>query len=389
MLYRGLLSGPRARRIAGAAALACAASLLSACGPAKAPRTPATAAEVIREGRWRGLPVSNPLVLEPGILDEVKSDVGTWGDPLERLRRLVYYLNDGEMGFQYAPNLSLTASEAFRERRGDCMAYANLFIALARGLGLHVYFVHVSEVLTHYEHQGLFFTSSHVAVGYGTGPSALVIDFTRENADWKLSYYRSISDAAAVALYYNNVAVDAMMAGRLEDAEEMFGFLIEVQPEMEELYNNLGVLLNRRGRYHEALGVLEKGMEVSPDYKSFYTNALVAARGAGRADLEAMYQRRGQSIIETNPYFLFARGMGHYQSAQYVRAAEEWKRAASAKPDSPVILAWLARAYMSAGERARGREAFAEARRLAPKSRLLRDLTEQFPELGSERVERR
>lgn len=381
MLYRGLLFGPRDRRTALAAALACAASLLSACGPAKGARAPATAAEVIREGRVRGLVLSNPLVLPRDILDEVKSEVGSWGDPLERLRRLVYYLNDGDMAFKYAPNLSLTAAEAFRERHGDCIAYANLFIALARGLGLHVYFVHVSEVLTHYEHQGLFFTSSHVAVGYGTGPSALVIDFTRENADWKLSYYRSISDAAALALYYNNMAVDAMMAGRLDDAEEMLGFLVEVEPEIEELYNNLGVLLNRRGRYQEALGVLEKGMVMSPDYKSFYTNALIAARGAGRADLAAVYESRGQSVIETNPYFLFARGMGHYQSARYGRAAEEWRRAASAKPDSPVILAWLARAYMSAGERARGREAFDEARRLAPKSRLLRDLAEQFPEL--------
>lgn len=326
--------------------------------------------------------MSNPLDLDPALLRETREKLGVWGDPVERLRRIMFYINDNEGGgFEYAPNLSLSASEAYRRRRGDCMAYANLFVSLARGVGLPVYFVHVSEVLSHYELGGQFFTSSHVAVGYGSGPSSMVIDFTKENKDWKLAVYRTIDDAAAVALYYNNLAVDAMIAGRLDEAEVILDYLLEAEPQVEELYNNLGVVLNRRGRYKDALSVLQRGMRVSPHYKPFFTNGMVAARGAGRSDVARELEAQGQAIAEANPYFIFARGMGLYQSAEYTRAAEELARAASAKPDSAVIYAWLTRAWMSAGDPERGRKAFEEARRLSPDSKLLHDLMEQYPEL--------
>jgi tetratricopeptide (TPR) repeat protein len=239
----------------------------------------------------------------------------------------------------------------------------------------------VSEVLSHYEHRGLFFTSSHVAVGYGSGPSAVVVDFTKSTTDWKLAIYRAVDDATAAALYFNNIAVDAMMNGRLDEAERMLRFLIEKQPEVEETYNNLGVVLNRKAKYNEALLVLQTGMKAFPAYKPLYTNGLVAARGAKRADLEKDFEQRGHEIEDRNPYFLFARGMSFYQSGELDRAAEELGRAARMKPDSAVIFAWLARAYLTAGRIDEGRDAAGEVRRLAPDSSVLRDLEAEFPAL--------
>jgi tetratricopeptide (TPR) repeat protein len=361
-------------------------ALSAACAPARAPNASSApiphtdAASLIEAARQQGIKLENPLTIEKSYLKEAAQVVGTWGTSHERLRRLVNFLNDGTR-FQYAPNLSLTASQAFRERRGDCMAYSNLFVAVARSLGLPTYFVHVSEVLSHYEHKGLFFTSSHVAVGYGTGPSAMVVDFTKESTDWRLSTYRAIDDASATALYYNNLAVDMMMAGRTDEAERMFRFLIEQKPEIEEIYNNLGVLLNRKARYQEALAVLQKGMQAFPAYKPLYTNALVAARGAKRADLAKDFERRGEELVDKNPYFVFAHGLHLYQSADYARAAEEIERASALIPASPVIYAWLARAYMSAGRREEGRRAFTEAKKLSPTSRILEELAAEFPEL--------
>jgi tetratricopeptide (TPR) repeat protein len=361
---------------------ACAPAPPRAARPRPAPerREVTDTAQLLAIARKKGLALENPLALERPLIQEAAQAVGTYGAPEQRLHRLIAFLNDGTR-FQYTPNLSLTASQAYKARRGDCMAYSNMFIALSRALGLPTYFVHVSEVLSHYEHEGLFFTSSHVAVGYGTGPSALVVDFTKETTDWKLSIYRSIDDATAAALYYNNLAVDAMMAGRLDEAEGLFRFLTEQKPEIEEIYNNLGVLLNRRARYKEALAVLQKGMRVFPSYKPFYTNGLVAARGAKRADLEKDFEERGQEISDRSPYFVFARGMRLFQGGEFARAAEELERAASLLPQSPVIYAWLARAYLSAGRVEEGRQAFAEARKLAPESRALKDLEAQFPEL--------
>ncbi|NUQ72827.1 MAG: tetratricopeptide repeat protein [Polyangiaceae bacterium] len=355
---------------------ACAAppSRPAAAPQPKTVRLSATSA-LVEEARARGLSVDDPLTIDTSLLHDADSAVGRWGNPHERLRRLVAYLNDeNRLGFQYAPNLSLTAAQAFHERRGDCIAYTNLFIAISRYLGLPTYYVHVSEVLSHYEHRGLFFTSSHVAVGYGSGPSAVVVDFTKSTTDWKLAIYRAVDDATAAALYYNNLAVDAMMNGDLDEAERMLRFLIEKKPEVEETYNNLGVVLNRKAKYQEALAVLERGMKAFPTYKPLYTNGLVAARGAKRADLEKDFELRGQEIADRNPYFLFARGMSSYQSGELGQAVDELEKAARMKPDSAVIYAWLARACFTAGKLDKAREATEEVRKLAPNSKILSDL---------------
>jgi Tfp pilus assembly protein PilF len=229
--------------------------------------------------------------------------------------------------------------------------------------------------------------SSHVAVGLGSGPDARVIDFSRalslwrETIDWKLAAYQSISDVEAVALYYSNLAVDRMLAGDTEDAERLFRFWMGRAPAIAELHNNLAVLLNRRGRHHEALSLLERAIGAFPTFKPLYTNAMAAARGAGRPALAQELARRGEELEHDDPFFLVAHALTHYQERAYGEAARELERARSTKPDSPVILAWLTRAYLRAGERERGAAAFEAVQRLAPGARLVRDLEAQFPEL--------
>ncbi len=277
------------------------------------------------------------------------------------------------------PNRSLTASEAFRERRGDCLAYTNLFVSLARHLGLDAYFVHVTEVRDYYERDGWFFVSSHVAVGQGAGPEAAVIDFTREITDWRLARYEAIDDGAALALYYNNVAVDLMTSGHTAEAERLFRFLVEREPGVVELHNNLGVLLNRTGRHAEALAALNRGIVRFPTYEPLYTNAIRAAHGLDRPDLGAWYERRGQQIAQSDPYFLFARAVTLFEQDRFTQAARQFERASAAKPDSPVILAWLARSYLSAGRRREGAEAFERAQKLAPAQPILERAARAVP----------
>jgi Tfp pilus assembly protein PilF len=338
------------------------------------------------EARAEGLRLEDPLAIDPDILAGVEKAVGRIGSPAERMHGLVMYLTErGYMNFQYTPGRSLTARQAYRERRGDCMAYAVLFVALSRHLGLATYFVHVTDVRNYYEHGGWFFVSSHVAVGHDRGPTATVVDFTREITDWKLALYESIDDGEALALFHNNAAVDAMTAGRTAEAERLLRFLLAREPGVAELYNNLGVLLNRTGRAAEAMAVLDRGLERFPRYEPLYTNAIRAARAAGRPELAAGYERRGAAVHSADPYFLFARALTLYEQDRYVQAAAAFARASEAKPDSPVILAWLARSYLSAGRRREGLEALERTRKLSPEGKIVQELERLFPELGGAR----
>ena len=378
------MSGSRLRGCGRAlvAALAIAALALPACAARQVGDATMTSARIRDEGREEGLTLADPLELDPVVADEAARSVGFIGTPQGRVHSLLTYLNGhGYMNFAYLPNRSLTAREAFRERRGDCMAYTNLFVALARRIGLPAYFVHVTEVSHYYERGGWFFVSSHVAAGVGAGPDAVVVDFAREISDWRLAMYEAIDDGAALALFYNNAAVELMTSGRTAEAGHLFRFLLAREPTVVELYNNLGVLLNRRGRHEEAREVLDRGLARFPAYEPLYTNALRAADALGRPDLVASYARRGQALATSDPYFLFARAMASFGAARFDAAAEQFARASDRKPDSPVILAWLARSYLSAGKRREGQQAYARLRRLAPEARALDNLARDFPEL--------
>jgi len=369
----------------------CVAALLPACAPAALRAPSITAATMISEGRAQGLDLQDPLEIDAEMVAQVEAAVGHQGTQEYRLRYLNRYLNDaGYVNFQYLPHRSLTARQAFRERQGDCIAYAVLFLALARQIGIPAYFVHVNQVKNYYERGGWSFTSSHVAVGAGRGPTAIIIDFSKEISDWWLSVYEAIDDGAALALFYNNIAVEQMVAGDRPEAERLFRFLLARAPQLPELYNNLGVLLNRDRRHAEALSFLEAGLVRFPTYEPFFTNALTAARGAGRPDVVRRLEKEGKSVEQTDPFFLFAKGLSFYQDAHFDLAASELARAHEAKPDSVVILAWLARAYLTAERREPGLEAFRRLQATAPTgtgagTQLIADLQQQFPFLRDAR----
>ena len=370
------------RATATAVGIACASWLALGClhNP-PAPR--GEPAAVLAAARNRGLWLDNPLDLDAADVEVVLEAVGGRGEPLERLKKLDEHLRgSGDRAFRYAHGLHLDAQQALEQRRGDCLSYALLFGALSRKLGIPTRFMHASEVGLRFERAGAFYASSHVAVGYGSGPKAMVIDFSQGRvSSWHLTPYDPISDATVVALHYNNVAVAHLAEGRADDAEQLLAALLDVEQRVPELFNNYGVVLKRRGRNEQALSVLHRGLRAFPTYPPMYTNAIHAAEAAGQPAIAADIEARGRKVSERDPYFLFARGIFLYRKRSYGYAAEQFARAHGAQPDSPVILAWLTRAYAAAGDRERAREAFSEARRLQPSGALVRELSEQFPDL--------
>jgi len=321
------------------------------------------------------------MELSPDMEHDVDVAIGHRGEPRDRLHKLIRHLNDRNIGFEQVQGVSLPVKRAYREHRGDCMTYAMLFVALSRHLGLETHFVHAAEVLSYYESGDSLYASSHIAVGYGNNPDDIVVDFTHAYDDWHLAAYHRIDDAAAIALYFNNVAAYAMNEGRAHYAERMLAFLVEKRPNLAELHNNLIVAHLRQDQFSQALEVARRGIALFPSYRPMFTNAIQAAYGVGKFDLAHQYEARAATISGNDPLFVFARGLQLYQRTEYSRAAEEFERALDADKDSVVIVAWLVRAHLSAGHREEGLEAFARAQKIAPNDHRLKELMERFPEL--------
>ena len=346
---------------------------------------------LVEEGRKRGLEMEIPFEIDASIRRDVEEAVGLGGTPVERIRRIIRFMNDkGYLDFRYAQNLSLTATRAYHERQGDCLAYTNLFMGIARYLKIPAYFVHIREAQDYYERDGLFFISSHMAAGYGGGGVGsgiglytVIVDFTQETSGTGLTLYHSVDDTAATVLFYNNVAVDSLLAGDLHRSEALIRFLIEARPDLQELQNNLAVILLRQGRYEEALAVLDEAVRKFPGYQPLYTNGVQAARGAHRPHRAKQYEEEGLKWARKDPFFLFNQGVEHYRAKRYAEATASFERAVRNRPDNPSIQAWLARAYLASDRNEKGIQTFIKAQELAPNYPMLVLLRKEFPALAA------
>ena len=77
------------------------------------------------------------LEMTPEMIEWVESYMDGAGNRYKRMQRLVYaIIGDGNFDLVY-DDKTRTASETFRDARGNCLSFTNLFIAMARYLEVH------------------------------------------------------------------------------------------------------------------------------------------------------------------------------------------------------------------------------------------------------------
>ena len=369
-------------------AVAVVLGLASGCATTGAgQRTPTD--EWVDEARTEGLVLESPLRLSPQVRSLVREKVGYAGTEKSRLLKVVRFMGEADgLGFQYQTQSSLTAEKAFAARRGDCMSYANLLIALARSLDVPVRFVRITQLPVTWEAGGRFFESSHMAVALGRNASwdqAVIVDFGNiHTSPWRFSLYDDVSDAEAFVLFQNNVAVQRMLGGDVKSAERILRFFHDHSPRTPEVPNNLSLVLLQGGHDREALDLLEASVEQFPRFRPLFANAVQAARRIGDEDLAKTLEARGRELLEDEPAWNFNEGMRSYHARSYSTAALRFEKALSADPDNVRLLAWTARAHLAAGNLRRGLEQVERIRSGPPsetRTQLLEDLRNAYPQL--------
>ena len=375
-----------------AKALAVAVVLVLASGCATTSAAHRTVSdEWIDEARAEGLVLEPPLRVSPQLRAVVRERVGYAGNEKSRLLKLVRFLQDVDgLAFRYQTQSSLSAEGAYAARRGDCVSYANLLVALARTLDVAVRYVRITELPVTWEAGGRFFESSHMAVALGREAAwdqAVIVDFGNvHTSPWRFSLYDDVSDDQAFVLFQNNVAVQRLLAGDVETAENILRFLHRRAPGIPEVPNNLALVLLQRGRDREALDLLEAAVEQFPRFRPLFANAVQAARRIGDEALASTLEARGRELLEDEPAWNFNEGMRSYHARAYSTAALRFEKALSADPNNVRLLAWSARAHLAAGNLRRGLEQVERIRSGPPsetRARLLEDLRHAFPQIDA------
>jgi len=238
-------------------------------------------------------------VIVPFAVDEAaarwaRAAVAPHGTPLDRLRHLSRALLDpGNRPIVESAHTS-TAAEVFAERRANCVGYANLFVGLARELGVAAYFVLVDGLPgggVPPADESLAVHEGHLAAAWGPAGDRRIFDLAGETPGARLQV-RPITDLAAIAVFYSNRGVEALLDGRAGDAVDWLRAASELEPSaLPSTWINLGVALRRTGDLEAANEAYDRALELDPAGAAAYRNlaALLVLRGRGREAAELLF----------------------------------------------------------------------------------------------------
>lgn len=311
------------------------------------------------------LPEADILGLDADMRRFVSERVTARGPGRWRLRGLLRALLREE-GFtiEYQER-TYTAAETFRLRRGNCLAFTNLFVALAREAGLTVYYQEV-DVPPDWSVNGTTFVQNrhmNTFVDMGNSPEQIV-DFNMP--DFRASYdRRAISDDRARAHYYSNVGVERMQAGEELPALLNFRLALAADPGFVPAWINLGSLYHRSGASDWAEAAWQHALQLAPREYVAISNLERLYRVGGRLAEADGLRARLERHRQQNPYYRYQQAQAAYAAVRYDEAIAHLRFAIGRKANEDRFYALLGLAYLRRGDPAAAERWFARAEQFA------------------------
>ena len=274
----------------------------------------------------------------------------------------------GVLGFHYNDEQTLTAPEAFVKRSGNCVAFANLMVALAREAGLEAYYQEVQldpvwssrgETLMVTKHINVVVESSHYAYTMDVSGQDLGASAPR----------RKLNDKEALALYYNNLGAEALVENDLGNAYGWLRLAIETEPVRPDPWSNLGVLFARNGQLDAAEIVYLHALTLNEREMSAMSNLHDIYRDQERFEDAAELKRRVERYRRVNPFYLLHLSEEAMLTGDLSNAERYLRKALDLNPDVHQVHYALAQLNYRQGDLESARGFLQRALELAPHDR--------------------
>ncbi len=257
------------------------------------------------------IPDADLRALDPAMREFVATAVRGAGSPDTRVQRLFWEMRrTGLLSLDYQATRTTTATETFHARTGNCLAFTNLFVALAREANLSVSYQLV-EIPPVWSSDGeALMLNQHVNVrihrsGRNRGARLdQIVDFNLP--DYSGNYpQKPVADHVIDALFYNNLAVAAMQEGESRTAFVYFLKALRADPHAASAWANLGVLYQRHGADRHAEAAFHRSLRADRHYKVAMSNLARLYERQGETELAHAYLERIRRHQQRNPYYHF------------------------------------------------------------------------------------
>jgi Flp pilus assembly protein TadD len=297
-----------------------------------------------------------------------------------RLRQLGRAILDEEsLGLRYDES-TRTASAAFRARRGNCLSFSTMFVALARRAGLPAHFQEVDTPPDWTLRGEVLVLNRHVNVLVDLGRAGQqVVDFSPDGVRGRYDR-RRVSDRRALAHYDNNMAVERLQAGDEAAAFRYLRRAVGRDASFAPAWTNLGILHFRQGRAALAEAAYLRALRADGRQLVAMSNLATLYERTGATDTAAAYRRRVTRHRDGNPYYRYQLAREAVTAGDYDTAIRHLRYAVARRPREERFHALLGESYLGKGDEKAARAWFARAERISATDSARRPLA---PKLGS------
>jgi tetratricopeptide (TPR) repeat protein len=311
-------------------------------------------------------PEASILAITPEMRVFIAAHVSRGGSAALKLHQLVTAIMDPHtFGVTY-DETTRTASDTFRTRKGNCLSFSNMFVAMARDVGLNAEFQEVDVPPDWTVDKDTFVLNQHVDVFVNLGADGTrVVDFNI--ADFKASYeMRTISDTMAAAHFYNNMGVERMLAGDRAAAVACFRAAIDDGGSgFSSAWTNLGTLYLRNGHPAHAEAAYLQALEVNDSDLVAMSDLARLYEREGDLQRAAAYRKRVARHRWLNPYYRAELARRAYEARRYDEAIPNVRFATGERPKEDRFWHLLGLCYVGEGKLAAARRALSKAEEVA------------------------
>jgi Tfp pilus assembly protein PilF len=248
--------------------------------------------------------------------------------------RLYNYLQHKIADFSYEGK-NYPAEQALEKLQGNCMTLALLTSALAQLAGIETgYRVIYQEPMIDYD-QNIFISSNHIRTYlYKTNPApeqgilllqraALVIDYFPEKGNLAGD---EISAERFYAMLYNNLAADALLSGKTDNAFHLSQKALSYDASFTPSINMIALMYHRKGALAEAAAWFDYGMQQRDSKITLLTNYRDFALKTHDHQLLEKINQQLTSNDDDNPYVWLALAIDAERSQQPQHAQLYYKK---------------------------------------------------------------
>jgi len=331
------------------------------------------------------------LALTPEMKNFARAQIrGGKSDPEQAERLLRGMISKQFFPTNFYTTNTLTASEVYSSREGNCLSYTNLYIALARHIGIDARYQIARTPPVWSSDSGFLVKGRHINVVIrdpGTPKSSwLTVDFNQIAAD-SGTPQRTVTDRFALSSFYNNLAIDHLYASRFAESLVLMRSAIRAFPTNADAWTNLAALYSSLDKREPSIAAYEIALSIDSRHESALTGLEQSFRLIGNTELAEHYHSVLAERRERDPYYHFALAQAAYANGDYIASTERIERAIkiNRRPAGFYYIRGLAQYQLEDYENAFGSLTTAQKRerQLLPKqkiitARLLKKIEQEF-----------